>query len=304
MRRSIAFPLLALALGSLLAVGISAQFFPLTTRSIDLDSGAKLFNARCASCHSLTENGSNRGPSLARIGEGAASRVPGQDAEQYIFNSIVQPDAYKVSGFENAAMPLNISNGIDRDGLINLVAFLATRKGELRPRRLLALDTSQAAHRTAPPATTLSVNSIERGRALFLGKGNCSVCHQFRSVPGSDLVAPLLDKAGYSTREELMQSLREPSKTVAPGYTTWALSRDGLTISGRKLPAPDGRIRLLTVDAAGRPTVNDFAESALEPLDDDGHVTQKMDVSAMPPATQALSPEEIDCVIDFLLALK
>ncbi len=58
----------------------------------------------CITCHSLTPGTDLTGPSLASIGVVAASRVPGQSAEEYLRESILDPDGFVVEGWDAGTM--------------------------------------------------------------------------------------------------------------------------------------------------------------------------------------------------------
>ena len=59
----------------------------------------------CVTCHSLAAGSTIVGPSLAGIADRAAGRVGGLDAPSYLEQSIVDPDAFVVEGFESGKMP-------------------------------------------------------------------------------------------------------------------------------------------------------------------------------------------------------
>lgn len=61
--------------------------------------------AGCVTCHSLSEGVALVGPSLYAIGTTAETRVPGLTAEEYLRQSIVEPDAYVVEGYSDGVMP-------------------------------------------------------------------------------------------------------------------------------------------------------------------------------------------------------
>lgn len=60
--------------------------------------------AGCATCHSVQEGVDLVGPSLAGVGTRAAERVPGLSAEEYLRQSILEPDAYVVEPYSAGVM--------------------------------------------------------------------------------------------------------------------------------------------------------------------------------------------------------
>jgi mono/diheme cytochrome c family protein len=91
-----------------------------------LASGQALFTAQgCAACHST---GSNTvvGPGLQGVGTRAVSRVSGLTAEAYFRQSVRDPGAFIVPGFNNL-MPTIYASISDAD-LNDLVAYLLSLK--------------------------------------------------------------------------------------------------------------------------------------------------------------------------------
>jgi mono/diheme cytochrome c family protein len=95
-----------------MALLLSACGSPAIGGSTGLTEGAELFAATvlgnrpgCITCHSLEPGVNLVGPSIAGVGSVAGSRVEGLDAEKYLRQSIVEPNAHVVDGFEDDVMP-------------------------------------------------------------------------------------------------------------------------------------------------------------------------------------------------------
>jgi len=92
------------------------------------------FNAPCLACHSLTPGEIKVGPSLAGIATLAATREPGKTAEQYIRESIQQPNAFilpddpKYQSNGKSVMPEGLGNAMSPQDLADLMAFLLTQR--------------------------------------------------------------------------------------------------------------------------------------------------------------------------------
>ena len=80
----------------------------------------------CAACHSLEAGVRLAGPSLAGVGDRAASMEEGLAAEEYVLQSIVEPNAIVVQGFP-PVMPQNYGDVLSDEELSHLVAFLLTQ---------------------------------------------------------------------------------------------------------------------------------------------------------------------------------
>ncbi len=85
--------------------------------------GQRLFGQNCAACHAQSGEGVIVGPSLAGIAERAESRVTGEDAHDYIVESIVDPEAYLNEGFDNL-MPATFGDTLNEEQIEALVAYL------------------------------------------------------------------------------------------------------------------------------------------------------------------------------------
>ncbi|MEN8040709.1 MAG: hydrogenase iron-sulfur subunit [Actinomycetota bacterium] len=83
-------------------------------------------NTGCRVCHSLKPDQVVVGPTFDGIGTRAESTVPGLTAEEYLYESIVDPDAYVVDGFEPGVMLPNFSDLLTEEQIGDLVAFLLT----------------------------------------------------------------------------------------------------------------------------------------------------------------------------------
>ena len=85
--------------------------------------------AGCQICHSLEPGRQLVGPSLAGIASTARSRVPGQSAEEYLRQSIIEPDAYVVEGYRSGQMLPIYEEQLSADEIEALVQFLLTLEG-------------------------------------------------------------------------------------------------------------------------------------------------------------------------------
>lgn len=83
-------------------------------------------NFGCEVCHALEPGRRLVGPPLAGIAVTAAGRVPGLSAEDYIRQSIVDPDAYTVDGYPAGQMLADYEDRLTAEELDALVAFLMT----------------------------------------------------------------------------------------------------------------------------------------------------------------------------------
>lgn len=85
----------------------------------------------CVTCHSLSPDDVKVGPTHAHIGSRAAQRVEAedysgqaQDAGAYLRESILEPDAYVVPGYEAGIMYQQYDQVLSTEQVDDLVAFL------------------------------------------------------------------------------------------------------------------------------------------------------------------------------------
>jgi cytochrome c551/c552 len=133
MRKRMLFGVLVICMTLLLAAGCGGGGDEEPAGSAQ--AGEKLFKqatignqAGCGSCHSLDAGVILVGPSLAGIGSQAEKRVSGHSAQEYLRQSILEPNAYTVDGFAANIMPLVWSDELTGEQIDDLIAFLLTLK--------------------------------------------------------------------------------------------------------------------------------------------------------------------------------
>lgn len=90
--------------------------------------GRQLYRSMgCANCHEPNLIGQRLGPALEHIGTAAATRRPGLSAEEYIRQSILDPGAYVVPGYQDS-MPRDLGRDLSPTDLDALVAYLLSLK--------------------------------------------------------------------------------------------------------------------------------------------------------------------------------
>ena len=84
----------------------------------------------CTSCHNYdeAEGPAENAPYTAGTATRAETRVAGMSAEEYIHESIVNPNAYVVEGFQEGDMYQTFSEELSEQQIADLVAYLLTEK--------------------------------------------------------------------------------------------------------------------------------------------------------------------------------
>jgi len=84
----------------------------------------------CLTCHTIGRTGALRFPDLEGVAVTAESRVPGLNAVEYFAQSMYEPDAFIVPGF-NPGMPVINRNpiGLTDEEILCVIAYLQTLGG-------------------------------------------------------------------------------------------------------------------------------------------------------------------------------
>lgn len=82
----------------------------------------------CNTCHSLEPDTVLVGPSHANIATKAETVVDGLSAEEYLRQSILEPNAHVTEGFTEGIMYQNYADELSDQEVDDLVAFLLTQK--------------------------------------------------------------------------------------------------------------------------------------------------------------------------------
>lgn len=98
---------------------------PAPTLTTQETLGKTVFQQNCASCHSNVADQIIVGPSLFGVGQRAAGRVPGQDAQTYLLTSIMNPGTYVVEGFDDL-MPQSFAKSLTGEEIDAVIAYLLT----------------------------------------------------------------------------------------------------------------------------------------------------------------------------------
>jgi hypothetical protein len=99
----------------------------------NVEHGAQLFaqgqgeTPPCSTCHQTVTGqfSFSVGPNLDGIGEHAGTRVDGLTAEEYLHQSILEPERYIVSGYRDIMYP-DYSAHLTEQSIQDLIAYLLT----------------------------------------------------------------------------------------------------------------------------------------------------------------------------------
>jgi mono/diheme cytochrome c family protein len=190
------------------------------------DIGEELLRGKggCLICHKVTEQGNERGPDLRQATAQAATRRPGTDAEAYLMESLVAPDAFLVPGY-----PKMMPSALKPPANLNMaeakavVAYLQSLGGAEITVKVQAADI--AAAKAAGP--------VHRGKELLAAHG-CIGCHKVEGE-GGEIGPELTGVAAIRAPEDLLRKIVDPSAWTTPNYPAGVMPAE----LGKSIPEGD-----------------------------------------------------------------
>jgi mono/diheme cytochrome c family protein len=192
-------PALALALGALFAAGCGSGSVGYTKGTGDRAAGKTLFVAKCGSCHTLADAGTQGqiGPNLdyafyasRRDGLGESTFV------QVVRGQIAYPISHTSTGAPG--MPKNLVNSQQANDIASYVGAVAGVKNPSLP--TAAPPPAATTPATTTPATTTpsagggAAGNVAAGKTVFTTAG-CTGCHTLKDAGSTGSVGPNLDDA-------------------------------------------------------------------------------------------------------------
>jgi len=161
----------------------------------EIENGARLFQASCATCHG-PKGDTVRGVALL---SGQFRRAT---SDEQLVKIILE-------GIPGTSMPPNNYSELEAGMLVAYMRGIAAGEN-----------------------VEVTTGDLERGRALFNGKGKCASCH----APDSRTAPSLADVGALRRPLEIEQSLLDPSADLHPDYrTVRAVTKSGAVVTGRLL---------------------------------------------------------------------
>jgi cytochrome c2 len=191
-------------------------------------AGKEIFFGKgtCALCHTIGGKG-ERCPDLAGVGSRAATRLADFSAEEYLAQSLYQPNAYVVDGFTPTMPQIDRPPiGLEPEEIAAVVAFLQSQGGNIT----VTADTRFEIAGAPPPPPPTPPTAGEGGGPLqadaIIEKYGCGACHDFETA--ARRIGPsLYDIGARQPRAEILHSLLEPDATIAeanPPYPAGLMS--------------------------------------------------------------------------------
>jgi mono/diheme cytochrome c family protein len=168
----------------------------------------------CTACHGL---GTRAPDLLGVVGSVCSERVPGKDCKAYLYESMVNPTAYVVEGFQ-PIMP-DVSRTLPDDQIWATIAFLQSQGGQVT---VTAEDFRGTA---GADGGATGAGDPEGGGTDdpvgLLRTSTCLACHQLGGEGGP--IGPAFDEIGARLDADyLRRSILYPNADTAQGYEQMA----------------------------------------------------------------------------------
>lgn len=222
---------------------------------MDVQNGEQLFRANCARCHGTT-----------------GDAVPGVNLMAGIHRASTDEELAKLitTGIPGTAMP---ATQFSQSELRMLVAYLRSMRDF--------------------HASTVNSGDATRGRALFVGRGDCTSCHRVQGV-GSRVGPDLSDIGATRSAAAIWSSLVDPSSSMRPiNRSVRVVTSQGDTIIGRRLNEDTHSVQII-----------DEYENLRSLLKSDMREFHIMKTSPMPSYRDRLTEHEIADLVGYLVTLK
>ncbi len=179
----------------------------------------------CVACHGL---GTRAPVLLGTAGTMCVTRQPEMSCKDYLHESLVNPTAYVVDGFE-PIMP-DMSRTLSDAQIWSLVAFLQSQGGEVTVTGAdLASDDAAAAgdapatgDAAVPAAGAGGVAAVlsETDPAAMMQSLGCTACHASGDAPGG--LGPTISAMAELEPEYIRRSILQPAADTAEGFEAFA----------------------------------------------------------------------------------
>lgn len=238
------------------ALVTSTALFAQHNTAQDIDDGGRAFRNTCANCH---------GPD--------GDQVSGIDLGRNVFRRAkTDQDLVQIirSGVPGTSMPASDMPVAQAEQIVSYLRSVAATK-----------------------RSASGVGDVERGKALFEGKGSCGACHRVNGA--GSRTGPDLTNVGQLRRSiELETSVVDPGKDIFYANRTYrVVTKDGTTVTGRLLNLDSFSVLLLD----SKEQLRSFDKSNLRDF-------AFVDTSPMPSYKDKLNAQELADVVTYLVSLK
>lgn len=179
----------------------------------------------CLSCHTIGSKAPGRFPDLGGIGARANARKEGMSGVDYLAESLYDPNAYVVEGFNPGMIAANRPPiSLTDTEILTVIAYLQS----MGSTPTVTMQTEIAFAKASSASTTggssssgmmaVQAGSDPAGGGELLIRYMCTTCHSLDAP--TPLVGPsLYDVGSRLTIAALYESILEPDVTISEGFT-------------------------------------------------------------------------------------
>jgi mono/diheme cytochrome c family protein len=188
-----------------------------------VQAGEQLYQGAggCTACHGL----GTRAPNLltdeggtGTIGARCGNRVPGMDCESYLWQSLTEPNAHVVEGYQPIMQDMRRT--ISEAQIWTVVAYLQSLGGEVTVTGAKVAESQTSEVNTGESASGGAGVALAGGSTdpeELISAGGCSACHVIGGQGGP--IGPPFDGMGGRLDEaRIRRGILEPNADTAQGY--------------------------------------------------------------------------------------
>jgi len=178
----------------------------------------------CNTCHGL----GTRAPNLLTdeagagpIGVRCGKREPGKTCKQYLYESLDNPTAYVVSGYQ-AIMPV-LTRQLPPQQIWAVIAYLESQGGtvDVTASDIPAQQPAPAGGATPGGASGAALAGGSTDPQALVNAAGCIGCHKVNGTGGA--IGPDLSRVGARrSAQAIRQKILDPASSVAKGYEQFA----------------------------------------------------------------------------------
>lgn len=87
-------------------------------------------SAGCIGCHRLDDSNSVVAPTWDGVAHTSITRVAGESPALYFYQSITEPNAFVVNGYNGGVMPQTYNDTLSAQDIVDMVSYLLTLRGQ------------------------------------------------------------------------------------------------------------------------------------------------------------------------------
>lgn len=185
-----------------------------------IEAGQDLYEGAggCTACHGLGTRAPNLltdEGGLGAIGARCARRMEGMDCKEYLHQSMVDPNAYVVEGYQ-PIMP-DVRRTLSNEQIWALVAYLQSQGGEVTVTVADIERTAEAGPEGEPAAAAGAAPTTTADAHALLDEFGCLACHKLGEA-GQEVGPPFTGIGARLDAESIRRSILDPGAEIAPGY--------------------------------------------------------------------------------------